>query len=61
MKKFFLVFMMMVMAVPAFAQAKYSIKHMTDDVQSALNSRRDRFDRVVMESVYAGLELSTVW
>ena len=36
----------MVSISPAFAQAKYSIKQMTPEVQQALDSRRDRFDQL---------------
>jgi uncharacterized protein len=35
-----------VFSAPVLAEAKYSIKQMTSQVQSALNNRRDRFDQL---------------
>ena len=39
-------FVSMLQVHPAMAQAKYSIKEMTPVVESALNSRRDRFEQL---------------
>ena len=47
MKKIIFVMMFLVVAATAvWAQAKYSIKKMTPEVEAALNSRHDRFDQM---------------
>ncbi len=46
MKKIIVCLMMVLIALPAFAEAKYSIKQMTPEVQSALNARRERFSQL---------------
>lgn len=46
MKKIMLSALMVLVALPVFAEAKYSIKQMTPEVQSALNARRDRFSEL---------------
>ncbi len=46
MKKIIVLLLLCVLVSPVWAQAKYSIKQMTPEVQSALNNRRDRFEQL---------------
>ena len=46
MKKIILFLLTLMFAVPVFANGKYDIKQMTPQVQSALESRRERFDQL---------------
>ena len=46
MKKTILCALAVMLAVPVFAEGKYSIKQMTSEVQGALDNRHDRFDQL---------------
>lgn len=46
MKSLMMCFLMLLFSLPVWAQAKYSIKKMTPEVQQALDSRRERYNEL---------------
>ncbi len=46
MKKIVMSLLAVMIALPVFAEGKYSIKELTPEVQSALDNRRERFDQL---------------